>query len=73
MTDPPAPLTVRPARRTDAVAVAAVTVAAWRQAYAGLLAPDYLASLSVDERSVHWDGVLGGTGRQRNIAHVAGI
>ncbi len=40
-------------------------MAAWRRAYAGLLAPGYLATLSVDERTHHWGDVLGRLGDER--------
>ena len=39
-------MTIRPARPDDAAAIAAVHVAAWRSAYAGLLPADYLARMS---------------------------
>lgn len=39
-------MTIRPARPDDAAAIAAVHVAAWRSAYAGLLPAEYLARMS---------------------------
>lgn len=39
-------ISIRRARPGDATAIAAVHVAAWRSAYAGLLSEDYLAGLS---------------------------
>ena len=44
-------MVVRAARVEDAAAIAAVHVAAWRSAYAGLLPPGYLAGLSVDRNT----------------------
>jgi ribosomal protein S18 acetylase RimI-like enzyme len=55
--DPPGGL-VRPAVPTDARAIAAVHVATWRDAYAGLLPDDLLDGLDVDERAETWRGRL---------------
>jgi ribosomal protein S18 acetylase RimI-like enzyme len=54
---------IRAAVPDDAETVAAVHVAAWQEAYRGLLADGYLASLSVDGRARHWDGVIAGLSR----------
>ena len=56
---------VRPARATDADQVAAVHVASWRWAYAGLLPAEELAGLSVTERADRWRARLAGTGTGR--------
>jgi ribosomal protein S18 acetylase RimI-like enzyme len=45
---------IRPARADDARAIAEVHVRAWRAAYADVLPADFLAALSVEERSVQW-------------------
>jgi ribosomal protein S18 acetylase RimI-like enzyme len=45
---------VEPALVEDAHAIAAVHVASWRAAYAGLLRSEYLASLSVAQREAMW-------------------
>jgi ribosomal protein S18 acetylase RimI-like enzyme len=49
---------VRPAVLQDAHAIAAVHVATWRDAYAGLLPDDLLEGLNVDERAKTWRGRL---------------
>ncbi len=49
---------VRPARLADAEAIAAVHVATWRDAYAGLLPGEVLAGLDVDEWAERWHGRL---------------
>ena len=49
---------VRPAVPQDAVALAAVHVATWRDAYAGLLPDDFLAGLVVEEWAERWRGRL---------------
>jgi ribosomal protein S18 acetylase RimI-like enzyme len=49
---------IRPARPADARAIAAVHVATWRHAYAGLLPDDVLAGLDVDEWAGRWRGRL---------------
>ena len=56
---------VRLARATDAEQVAAVHVASWQWAYAGLLPAEELAGLSVAERTDRWRATLGGTGTGR--------
>jgi GNAT superfamily N-acetyltransferase len=49
---------VRPAVLQDAHAIAAVHVATWRDAYAGVLPDDLLDGLNVDERAKTWRGRL---------------
>jgi ribosomal protein S18 acetylase RimI-like enzyme len=46
--------TVRPATPADADEIAAVHVATWRHAYAGLLPDDVLAGLDVTQRADRW-------------------
>lgn len=46
--------TVRPARLADADEIAAVHVATWQHAYAGLLPDDFLAGLDVNQRAGRW-------------------
>jgi ribosomal protein S18 acetylase RimI-like enzyme len=50
---------VRAAVPQDARAIAAVHVATWRDAYAGLMPDDLLDGLDVDERAETWRGRLG--------------
>jgi ribosomal protein S18 acetylase RimI-like enzyme len=52
---------VRPAVPQDATAIAAVHVATWRDAYAGLLADEFLAGLVVEEWAERWRGRLAET------------
>lgn len=47
-------ITIRPAGPEDAAAVARVHVASWREAYAGIVPADALASLDVAEREAGW-------------------
>lgn len=49
---------IEPAAPQDASAIAALHVRSWQAAYAGILAPEYLASLSVDERAARWRHIL---------------
>jgi GNAT superfamily N-acetyltransferase len=44
--------------REDLKAIAAVHVATWQTAYAGILPSEYLANLSVEHREVSWRQVL---------------
>jgi ribosomal protein S18 acetylase RimI-like enzyme len=57
-----APLTIRDATRVDARAIAEIHVAAWRAAYRGLMPDDYLASLSVEQRTAMWQAIMGKPG-----------
>ena len=45
---------VRPATPADARTIAEVHVGTWRQAYAHVFPPDFLAALSVDRRAEFW-------------------
>lgn len=54
----PAGYGVRPARATDAAAIAAVQVASWQAAYAHLLPAGWLAAMSVPDRQAAWGRVL---------------
>lgn len=53
-----AEIAVRIAKPEDARAIAEIHVAAWRVAYRGLMPDDFLAALSVDERTEIWSGAL---------------
>jgi ribosomal protein S18 acetylase RimI-like enzyme len=53
---------VRPATAADAQAIAAVHVASWRAAYAGLLPDELLARLDADARARQWRERLAGLG-----------
>lgn len=62
---------IRPAEARDAAALGRVHVAVWRQAYAGLMPADYLASLSAEEREARWTKVIGPDGPPGSRAFVA--
>ncbi|WP_085314748.1 GNAT family N-acetyltransferase [Derxia lacustris] len=51
---PPGRGAVRPARASDAAAIARIHVHAWQAAYRGLLPESFLASLSAGEREAYW-------------------
>lgn len=54
---------VRPAVPADAVAIAAIHVAVWRTAYAGILPKNYLARMSVTRHASHYGaGIRAGAG-----------
>jgi ribosomal protein S18 acetylase RimI-like enzyme len=62
-------IAIRKARPADAVAIAAVHVAAWRNTYPGILPDTYLAKLSVSRQAVYYDqAIRGGTGVMVAIA-----
>jgi GNAT superfamily N-acetyltransferase len=51
-------VTVRPARREDAVGIGRVHVAAWRSAYATILPAAYLAGLSLVRQAAGYDRAI---------------
>ena len=56
-------ISIRRARSTDAIAIAAVHVAAWRSAYPGILPDAYLARLSVPRQAAYYESAIrSGTG-----------
>jgi GNAT superfamily N-acetyltransferase len=63
---------IRRAVPEDAVGIAEIHVAGWRETYSGILPDDYLASLSVEHRSEAWRKVLNG-GAAVHLADGAGF
>ena len=59
---------VRPARREDAPGVAACHVACWREAYAHLLDPEFLAGFDSPERGRRWAAHLTAPGSTTAVA-----
>lgn len=56
-------ISIRRARPTDAIAIAAVHVAAWRSTYPGILPDAYLARLSVPRQAAYYESAIrSGTG-----------
>lgn len=53
-------IAIRRARPADAMAIAAVHVAAWRSAYPGILPDSYLAKLSVSRQAAYYDAAIRG-------------
>jgi ribosomal protein S18 acetylase RimI-like enzyme len=49
---------IRPARPSDAAAIAAVHVAAWRSAYPGILPDAYLAGLSIPRQAAYYEAAI---------------
>lgn len=58
MTPETTDLRVRPATATDAAALGAVHVRAWRDSYRGIKPDDYLDGLSVEDRQGWWRATL---------------
>lgn len=46
---------IRPARMEDIPGLAEAKIAAWRQAYAHILPPDYLAAMSLEKERPRWE------------------
>jgi ribosomal protein S18 acetylase RimI-like enzyme len=55
---PPASARLRPARTTDAPAIAKVQVASWRTTYQGLVPAEYLETMTVEEHTTRWARLL---------------
>ena len=53
------PIIIRAATGDDAAAIAAVHVASWREAYAGLMPETMLNGLSVSDQTARWVRILG--------------
>ncbi len=51
-------ISIRRARPSDAIAIGAVHVAAWRSAYPGILPDGFLARLSVPRQAAHYDAAI---------------
>jgi ribosomal protein S18 acetylase RimI-like enzyme len=65
------PVIIRPATIDDADELAAVLVASWRAAYAGLLPAEFLADLDVAARGQQWREILGAGSGTALVAHRA--
>jgi ribosomal protein S18 acetylase RimI-like enzyme len=55
---------IRNAHVADASSIAKVRIASWRSTYRGIIPHDYLESLSAQEYTGHWQGILAANGRQ---------
>ena len=53
-----APISLRPARPGDAVAIAKVHVETWRAAYAGIVPDTYLVSLTESKQALMWNNTI---------------
>ncbi len=51
-------ISIRRARPSDAIAIAAVHVAAWRSTYPGILPDRFLSNLSVTRHAAHYDAAI---------------
>jgi len=51
-------MNIEPATIADADQIAAVHIRSWQAAYAGILEPEFLASLSIEERAERWRVIL---------------
>lgn len=65
-------LTISRANLDDAHAVAEIHVRTWRSAYASILSPEYLASLSVATRAEMWRKTITSGSPELRLAKVAG-
>ena len=63
---------IEPATLQDARSVAQVHVSAWQAAYPGILADDFLASLSVDKRETMWREAIEKSVPEVRVARIDG-
>ncbi len=63
---------LRPARRVDAAAVAAVHVETWRDTYAGIIPDAYLIDMNPAVHSERWKGHIRDPGSGLGVGHGAG-
>jgi GNAT superfamily N-acetyltransferase len=49
---------IRPAVPADAAKIAEVRVDAWRTTYRGMIPDAYLASMTIEDSTAHWDKIL---------------
>jgi len=62
---------VRAAEPADARTIAEIHVASWRAAYRGMIADEYLASMSVEQRTARWSKAIAAPGPAKvALAHV---
>ncbi|MGD0359856.1 MAG: GNAT family N-acetyltransferase [Bryobacteraceae bacterium] len=61
---------IRPARISDARAIAEVHVESWRSTYAGIFSDALLSGLSVDKRELSWREILTAEGASSGITRV---
>ena len=61
-----------PAHVEDAWAIATVHIRSWKAAYAGMIDPDYLASLSIEDRSIRWQATLAANADPILVARLQG-
>ena len=67
-------IAIRRARATDAAAIGAVHVAAWRSAYPGILPDRFLSRLSAPRQAAYYDHAIRiGAERDRSGVHVATV
>ena len=64
-------VTIRTATPDDARSIARVHIASWREAYAGIIPDEYLASLDVAAREQRWNDILGDSTWTTWIAEIA--
>ena len=62
---------VRQAKLEDASAIATVHVAAWREAYRGIVSDEFLANLSIQRRTEQWVNLLSNDSNLDRHAFVA--
>jgi ribosomal protein S18 acetylase RimI-like enzyme len=53
-----APISLRPARASDAAAIAKVHVETWRAAYAGVVPDAYLVSMTESKQALQWNHTI---------------
>ncbi|MFO1396158.1 MAG: GNAT family N-acetyltransferase [Burkholderiales bacterium] len=58
---------IRPAVPADAARIAQVRVDAWRTTYKGMIPEAYLAGMTVEDSTAHWDRILNAAPNTTNV------
>lgn len=66
-------VTIREAKIEDAVGIATVHIASWREAYRGIVPDEFLKNLSVERRVSQWTNSLSDPGHVHHHAIVAEV
>lgn len=63
-------MNIRPARRSDALAIATAHVLSWKEAYSHILPAEFLAGLSIPERATRWEQIIDAGESATHVAEV---
>lgn len=61
-------MNIRPAIRSDALAIATAHITSWQSAYGHIFPTSFLAGLSIPERAVRWEQIIDGAESTIDVA-----